>query len=522
MLPDSYRTTPARLAIRSFLLHGASLIAIATLLERGFLFLANVLSARIAGAENYGAYGLALQTAGFLASQASLGIGMVATRFAAEYPVGHPQNRAFVLRIIQLSVCLALAASFLMLICVWPLAHWFYNKPLFFRVLLVTVFTAPMFVMLDAARGLMLGLSYYRGLVMLSSIFGLTMLLLMPWAAMEGPGWMVFAHAVSALSACIVILWLLHHHFNINLFSRIASDVPVKPMLRFGLLQLGTSTAVNLVMIAMMALLVRYASREELIATSLLPLGFALQQGVMWMTNYALSVYPFFGFREVGYYNAASSIRNITGILPSLLNQATISLMTRLRGEPYGGVNRVVLINTWLSAMYMLPVTCLGLILLPWLLPFFFGKDFVEGVYPASYLLVVALIHMVSQPAVNQLTILRPRVIMFIHMAWIVVALLSAWFLVPGQGAAGVALALILAHAAAAMLVPLALEYLGQVPPQLFTMTMAGMLGGLLPLLLLDYRQPSLFHWSNAAALLVCFSVMCGIWTQGRKLRTGA
>lgn len=75
-----------RLAIRTFLLQGAVIIGIATILERGFQFVANFTSARIAGEENLGAYSLALQAAGSLASQASLGIGMVATRFSAEYP----------------------------------------------------------------------------------------------------------------------------------------------------------------------------------------------------------------------------------------------------------------------------------------------------------------------------------------------------------------------------------------------------------------------------------------------------
>lgn len=104
-LSDSTPPEPAapRIRLRSLLLQGASLVALASICERGLLFLANVLSARVSGPENYGTYGLTLQTAGILASHASLGIGLVATRFAAEYPPGHPQNRLFVQRILQLS-----------------------------------------------------------------------------------------------------------------------------------------------------------------------------------------------------------------------------------------------------------------------------------------------------------------------------------------------------------------------------------------------------------------------------------
>lgn len=477
------------------------------------------MSARISGADHYGAYCLALQTAGFLASQASLGIGLVATRFASEYPPGHPQNRDFVRRIVHLSSVLAVVSSVLMMAFAWPLAHWFYNQPLFFRVLLITIFTAPVFVMMDAVRGLMLGLSYYRGLVILSTLFGATMLVLMPLAAIRGPRWMVMTHAVCAFVTCITLLAVLQKKYQLSLWSFRASNVPILPMLRFGMLQLGTGTAVNLVMIALMALLVRYATREELVATLLLPLGFVFQQGTAWILNMGLSYYPLYGFREVGYYNAASSIRNIAASLPSLLNQTTLGLMTTKRGETFGGVNRVVLINTWMAAFFMIPVMCGGLILIPWLLPLFFGPDFRDGVVPASYLLAVALVHMVSQPGVNRLTVLRPRSVMLAHLAWIVVALSAAWFLVPMLGATGVALTLLLAHTVAALLIPIALKYHEGLPRHLVHLTLLGMMGAVLPLTVLDFERHQIMHWSNGVIVLISGLIMLLIWNLRDRLK---
>lgn len=509
----------SRLAIRTFLLQGGTLIALASLVERSFLFIANASSARIAGVENFGTYGLALQAAGFLASQASLGIGMVATRFSSEYPVGHVHNRDFVQKIVQLSLILSLISAVLMMGLAWPMAHWFYNKPLFFRVLLVTVFTAPVFVLLDAARGLMLGLSYYRGLVLLSSIFGVTMLCLMPLAAMRSPRMMVFTHGVCALAACIVIFLVLQRRFHLNLFSPASREVPVKNMLRFGLLQLGSSAAVNMVMMVLMALLVRYASREELMATALLPMGMVLQQGTVWMMNIGLSYYPMFGFREVGYYSAASSMRNVIAMIPGLLNQTTIGLMTNLRGEQFGGVNRIVVINTWLSAIFMMPVTALALILLPWLLPLVYGKGFIGGVAPASYLLVVGLIHMISQPAVNRLTVVRPRTVIYIQAAWIVVALVAAFLLVPRMGATGVAIALLLAHTASALLVPLGLQWHQSLPRHLLQLTVMGILGGITLLSVLDYQHQSIWHWSNGLVLIVASAVLYCLWRPYEQIR---
>jgi len=509
-----------RLGLRTFLLKGASLIALATLLERGFLFLANVFSARIAGAEHFGAYGLALQTAGFMASQAGLGIGMVACRFAAEYPVGHALNRDFVHRIIHLSVGLAFLASILMLAFAWPLANWFYNKPVFFRVLVITIFSAPAFVMLDAVRGLLIGVSYYRGMVILSTIFGISMLILMPWAAIRGARWMVLTHAVCSFMTCLSLLILLNHKFHLKLLSFGSSQVPLWPMLRFGILQVGTGTAVSLVMMTMMAMLVRYASREEMIATALLPLGVIVQQGTVWLVTIGLSYYPIFGFREVGYYNAASSVRNIASILPGMLHQTMISLMTNKRGDEFGGANRVLLINTWMSAFFLIPVTSLGLIFMPWFLPFFFGRGFMEGVMPACFLLAVGLIHMVAQPAVNRLTILSPRAVMIAHVFWIVSALGSAFFLAPMLGATGVALSLLIAHSVAALVVPLMLAWYGNLPEHFLTLTLFSMMGAVVPLLFVEEHHHPLVCWTNGMILVVMVVLMLLIWSLRGPLRT--
>lgn len=508
-----------RPAIRTFLLQGGVLIGLATLLERGFLFIANFTSARIAGEENLGVYALALQTAGFLASQASLGIGMVATRFSSEFPVGHPHNRDFIQRIIQLSLALALLSSLLMFAIAWPMAHWFYNKPQFYRVLVITVFSAPAFVLLDAVRGLLLGLSFYRGLVILSAVLGLSMLILMPWAATRSPRWMVLAHATSAFIACTTLYLVIRKQFGFQLFSSASRHVPVWAMLRFGFYQLGTSTAINLVMMTMMAILLRYATPEETLAAALLPLGFVLQQGAVWMMNMGLAHVPLFGFREVGYYSAASSMRNMTTTVPGLLNQLTISLMTRLRGEEFGGVNRIVLINTWLSTIFMIPVTAIVQICLSWLLPLLYGKGFIEGVGPASYLLAVALIHMVSQPAVNRLTVVSQRTLAFVQFAWIVVALLAAYFLVPSMRASGVALALLLAHSTTALLVPLGLHLHATLPRYLIKLTLMGLVSAWLPFTVFDSHPGTMIHWTHFVILGIAGAMFCLVFMQYSEIR---
>ncbi|MFT3879128.1 MAG: oligosaccharide flippase family protein [Gemmatales bacterium] len=499
---------------------GGSLIALATLMERGLLFLANVLSARIGGVENYGAYGLALQAAGFMAGQASLGIGMVAWRYAAEYPAGHELHRDYIHRVVYLSLGLAGFSALIMLLFAWPLANWFYDKPQFYPILLVTVYSAPAFVMLDAMRGLMVGMSYYRGLVLLSTIFGAGMLILMPVAAYQGARWMVITHAFCSLVACVAILVMIDRKFQLKLLAPNVTRVPVWPMLRFGMVQLGTGTLVSLVMMALMAMLVRSGSREELIAAALVPMSMVFVYGTVWMINVGVAHYPLFGFREVAYYSVANSLRSMVNILPGMLHQTMMSLMTNKRGEAFGGANRMVLINTWITAFFLMPVTAIGLIMMFWFLPFFYGQAFVNGVLPACLLLSVAMIHMVSQPASNRLNVVSPRAVLFSNIIWSVIVLGTAYYLVPQLGAAGVALALLAAHTVSALAVVFLLSRYDELPDNLLFITILSLLGAVTPLLWLDTNRHTILNGANGLILLVAAILMLFLWLIRGQLRS--
>lgn len=516
----SEATSFGRQGIRSFLLKGGSLIALATFLERGFQFLANILSVRFGGIENYGAYGLALQAGGFMAGQASLGIGMVAWRFAAEYPAGHELHRDYVHRIVYLSLGLAILSALLMLVFAWPMARWFYDKPQFYPILLVTVYSAPAFVMLDAIRGLMVGISYYRGLVLLSSIFGISLLLLIPGASIQGARWMVTTHALCALFACVTLLVILNRKFKWKLLSSNVNKVPIWPMVRFGMVQLGTGTLISLVTMTLMAMLVRHGSTDKSLAMTLVPLGLVLAQGTVWMISIGFSHYPLFGFREVAYYNAASAFRSMVSIVPTMLSQTMMSLVTNKRGEAFGGADRMVLINTWITAFFLLPVTAIGQILMFWLLPFFYGPELVGGVLPACLLLAVASIHMVSLSVYNRLNVLSPRSAMMVNVLWAIIVLISAFLLTPAQGAAGVCLALLLAHTTATMSCVFMLSRFGELPANLLFITILSILGAVVPLVFLNEHQYALLTGANGLILLISAFLAWLLWLLRGQLRS--
>jgi O-antigen/teichoic acid export membrane protein len=501
-------------------LQGASLVALASICERGLLFLANVFSARVSGPENYGTYGLTLQTAGVLASHASLGIGLVATRFAAEYPLGHPQNRAFVRSILHLSFYLAVLSSVLMLALSWPLAYWFFGKPALVRVLQVALLTAPVFVLFEAIRGLLVGQTFYSGLIVLSAIFGVFMVFLLPLSAPKGPRWMLFTHAMCALVALLTVILIIirRYHLTDLSFRRLPDTaeehVPLARMLRFGMLQVGSGTAVNLIMIWLMALLVRYAPPEDLISSYIMPIGLVMLEGPAFVLSAGALFVSYFGLREVGYYNAASSLRNLSSLLPGLLLQVSYTLMTDRRSETYGGARRIVLVNTWLTSIFIIPIAGLGIAIMPWLLPFLFGKEFTEGVEPASYLLATAVVHTISQAAVNRLSIISLRTLAAVNLLWVLVAGIVGWFLVQSKGATGVAQSLLLAHCATMIVVPFTLQWLRGTSAWLWIVTGIGLAGALAPLFLSLFVQnhSDLFYWPRLAVVAVSGFLTLVLW----------
>jgi O-antigen/teichoic acid export membrane protein len=510
--------SPPRQGIRSFLFRGGSFLVLATLLERGLLFFANTFSARLAGPENFGSYGLALEAASIMAAQAGFGIGLVATRFTSEYPVSHAHHRDFIQKIVHLSLILAFFSSLLMLALAWPLANWLYQKPMFFRVLIVGIVSTPAFVLLDAIRGMMLGLSYHRGIALLSLFFGLAMFVLLPLASLRSPRMMILTHALCALTACGIVFLLLRRKFDLSLFRRTTHPVPMRPMLRFGLFHLGSTTAMNLCTMALMAMLVRFATRDELMGASMLPLGSVVPDGVTMTMIIALSLFPLFGFHEVGFYKAASSIRNMAAIVPGLLNQTTIGLMTKLKGEEYGGVNRILVINTWLTVMFLIPTTLGALVLMPWVLPLLFGSDYLEAVKPAGVLLAVALVHMTSQPAVNRLTVVSPRTVMIIILIWIAITLGTGWFLIRLHGALGMAITLLISHSASAIMVLVGLYWHQCLPHRLTFMSILSIAAAGLYLPVLWSAAP-LWHLERLIPLGAILALLGSVAMQFQTIR---
>src|ERR1700738_3639209 len=117
---DSGRHTTASLA-RS-IITGTSALGVAVALEGGLGFIANLVAARVGGAQVFGAYSLALTTANNIASYAGAGFGTPATRFCGQYPKGTPEYGGLQRALGLVSVQSAFIAAVILWFAAEPLA----------------------------------------------------------------------------------------------------------------------------------------------------------------------------------------------------------------------------------------------------------------------------------------------------------------------------------------------------------------------------------------------------------------
>src|SRR5438270_3567602 len=122
-------TAPARRSLGRLLFSGTSALGVATLIERGLGFLANLGAARLGGPQLFGAYSMALTTANNVASYAGAGIGTTANRFSGEYPYGQPGYRALLRALSAVSAGSAALAVIVLWFAAEPLAKYLLQNP---------------------------------------------------------------------------------------------------------------------------------------------------------------------------------------------------------------------------------------------------------------------------------------------------------------------------------------------------------------------------------------------------------
>jgi O-antigen/teichoic acid export membrane protein len=437
---------PARArSLKSLLARGGATLGGAVVLDRGFGFLANLLAARAAGPQSFGAYSVVLATAGTVANYAGAGIGSTANRFSGQYPVGSKGYRRFLRAIILVSAGSALLATALMLAGAGPFARLLLRNEALVQVLRVAAFSAGALILLECTRGLLIGQHKFRALLLLSTVFGAGMLLVLPSAARVGAGAMIMGHACVALLA-VTICVLLSRRLGVvpsrgKAAAEEGSGPGVRSIIAFGFVQLGAVVGINIASWWLASLVARADA-------SLL---------------------------QMGMYAVANQFRGLASILPGLLGQVTYPLLTDESGRHYGGPDRVVLVNTFLSTSLTVMFAGAALIFLPWILPQLYGQAYAGAEVPSAFLLATAVSHMGGTAAANRVSIVNLRALGLINGVWAAVVILLGVWLVPLSGATGAAAAFFVSHLFSQAAVLLVLWRAGALPRGLFRLSLLGM-----------------------------------------------
>ena len=460
-------------SLRDLLLFGSATLGIAVGLERVLGFVSSILAARISGPRTFGAYSVVLATAGTIAAYAGAGIGTTATRFSGQYPRASPGYRKFLWTIIAIGLASAVGGALLMLAGAGPLARWVLRNEALIPILRVAAISSAAIILFECCRGLLIGQQRFRSQLVLSIVFGIGLVIVLPLAASSSAALMVAGQASVALS-CVAICVVFAKPLGISPINSQKSNTGpgARPLLGFGLVQFGAFAGVS-------------------VATWWVALLVARSDATL---------------AQMGLYAIANQFRGLAALAPMLCSQVGYPLLTNESGSKFGGANRVMLTNSMLAAALATMAAGLAIVFAPWVLLLVYGKSFTGAEGPVLILLATGIIHMSGGPAMQRLSIVHLRALGIINAVWAVVIVTLGLWLVPAWGAAGAALAFLISHALSNLLVGLSLSRLRELPRGYLPL-MASCTAGSLALAIVAYCRAM-----SPANSFILTAVLGAIW----------
>jgi O-antigen/teichoic acid export membrane protein len=464
---------PAKGSLRSLFLRGSASLGVAIVLERMFGFLSSMLAARLGGPRTFGAYAIVLATAGTIAAYAGAGIGTTANRFSGQYPREHRGYRGYLRALVIVSLLSAILSASLMFVGARPLATLIIRNPNLTTFLRIAALSSAMLVLAECCRGLFIGQQKFGALLMLSLVSGLGLLIVLPLAATIGPGAMVAGQGCVALVAVLgCVTFSRQLRLNPIHAKDDGSGPGLRPVFRFGMVQFSAVAGINIASWWIASLV----ARSDVLMV------------------------------QMGIYAVANQVRGLASVGPGIFTQVGYSLLTDESAQAYGGANRVMLANTFMTTSLAVLIAGLVMAVTPQLLLFTYGESYRAGELAVIILLATAIIHMGSTPAAHRLTIVALRAAGIINTIWAILIMLIGTALIPTTGAKGAATAFLVAHASTSVMVALTLSHLKKMPRYYLPMFVAAM-GGALVLAGLGYLRASM----PAHALLFTLSMLI-VW----------
>ena len=430
------------------LFSGSSALGLATLLERGFGFVANLAAARLGGAHTFGAYSIAMTAANNVASYAGAGIGTTANRFSGEYPYGSRGYKGLLRTLALVSLASAALAIGILWFAAAPLAVHLIRNPALTSLLRLAAISSGAIILLECLRGLLIGQRRFTALLTLSALFGGGLAIVLPLAAVYGASGMVasqFAIAMSAILICILAARKLG--FTPPPSSALAIQGPrASAIVRFGAVQLAGMIGLN--------------------------------AAGWWVAS--LVARADISLVQAGWYSVAMQLRNICAMPASLVSQTAYAQLTENGGQRYGGASRVTVISTIAATSISLLVAGPAAALMPWIIPGLYGKDFAGAEFAGTLAVATGLIHMSAAPAAARLTVVSLPATGMINGVWSLLMVGLGTWLVPSGGAAQAAGCFLASHLFAAIAVLVVLLRSRSASRELIFVTLPALVGSML------------------------------------------
>ena len=415
-------------------LTGTSAMGASVFLERGAGFLANILAFRLGGKETFGAYSLAINTATNISTYAAGGIGATAARFSGKYP---RHSRGYHGLISALAIVSTISAAIAAL-AIWfgagPIARLLHNENLTTLLRCAWVSAAGV-VLLECARGFLVGQRFVAALLTMSVTVGAGMVFLLPYAAhAHRPATMVELQGTISLVA-VALCYLLGKRFGWRVPSDPSTREPLGPVLKevwsFGLIQLAGLVGLNL---------------SGWWATALVARGDTT-------------------LVQMSFLTIASQLRNLVSLPPSLLTEGSYAVMADPTHEESQTPQRVMALCTFGALSVSVLLGLIGIMLVPWGLALLYGKNSAGAGAAVAVALATAVSHMGTAPASARLTIVSIRSTAVINTLWAVIVAIAATIFLLHGGNAWMAMAIYFsAHAISSTLAMLALKRWDNLP----------------------------------------------------------
>jgi O-antigen/teichoic acid export membrane protein len=426
----------------TFLRGGASM-AVATAVQRVLGFAGALVAARIGGPVTFGAYSIGLATAGTAASYVGLGIGTVAARFAGQAPRTTAAYRTTLARVSGLALACGTAAALLLVAGAPALARLVFLDESFAPLVRAAALSGFALILFEALNGFGVGLFDFRLVLTLSVMAGAGMFAALALLASQGAAAMLAGQAF-ALAASVAATVAFHRRSLLPRPEAGAAGPPAPPaaeILRFGLTQLGATVGVGLASWCVGVLVTRADPT----------------------------------LTEMGFYGVASQFRTLVTLAPTQLSALVLPLLARHDGRD-ADQERVIGYSTVLCSASAALIGGVVLAGLPYVIRVY-GDRFEGALLASGLLILTAVVHMSSSPAINSLMLVNLRAFTWINGCGSAALVLLGFLLIPRYGAAGAGVAWLSTHLLSQLLACLVLRLHGRLAPGMVAAWLCGVMG---------------------------------------------